>query len=147
LFIPGQIVYFKEFFFKNGNTSKPKYFIVLAVGPKLIVASLPTRSNLSPLLVNKFHGCINLDERCFNCYAFEAKKIIGKSGFSFELPTFIYGDQVENYELELMEDIYKIRGVDYEVLDILMDSEFIEVINCIKNSASAKRKIKRLLSD
>lgn len=146
MFIPGQIVYFKEFFFKNGNPSKPKYFIVLVTGHNLVVASLPTRTNSSPLLVNKTHGCINIDERCFNCYAFESKKIVGQSGFSFDLPTFVYGDQVDNYELELMQDIYKIKGVDYEILDILIDAEFAELINCIKNSGSTKRKIKRVLA-
>ena len=62
MFFPRQIIYFNEFFFKNGNTPKPKYLIILGrVEDKTIVASLPTRTNNAPQLVNSLHGCINLE--------------------------------------------------------------------------------------
>ena len=147
MFSPGQIVYFNEFFFKNGNTSKPKYFIVLAnISEQTIVASLPTRTNLAASLITKSHGCINIEERCFNCYAFEANRSIASNGFSFPLPTYLYGDQVEDYEVELLRDLYKIEGVDYEIMGILTAPEFKTIIDCITNSGSIKRKIKRLMS-
>lgn len=146
MFQPRQIIYFNEFFFKNGNTSKPKYLIILGVlNNKTVVASLPTRVNNAPSLLNKKHGCVNIDERCFNCYLFEPGKPICENGFAFDLPTFIYGNQVEDYELEILEDVYRIKGVDYEEKGILTDVEFAAIIQCIINSASTKRKIKNLL--
>lgn len=141
-----QIIYFNEFYFKNGNTAKPKYLIILGrLEDKTIIASLPTRTNNSPSLVDKKHGCVNLDERCFNCYIFEPGRTICENNFSFELPTFIYGNQVEDYELEILEAVYKIPGVDYEVKGSLNDSEFQAVLECILKSSSTKRKIKKLL--
>lgn len=146
MFYSRQVIYFNEFFFKNGNTSKPKYLIILGrVEDKTIVASLPTRTNNAPGLVTEQHGCINHDDRCFNCYAFEAGREICENGFSFDLPTFIYGNQVEDYEIEIMEDVYSIPGVDYEEMGVLTENEFQAILDCIRNSSSTKRKIKRLL--
>lgn len=146
MFHPRQIIYFNEFFFKNGNTSKPKYLIILGrIEDKTIVASLPTRTNNAPSLINNIiHGCINLDANCFNCYVFQPQKVICENGFSFDLPTYIYGNQIEDYNIEVLEDVYKIPGVDYEEKGILTQEEFSLILNCIKNSASIKRKIKRL---
>ncbi len=114
MFQPKQVIYFNEFYFKNGNTAKPKYLIILGrIEERIIVASLPTRTNNSPSLVNTNHGCVNLDERRFNCYVFEPGRKICENDFSFELPTFIYGNQVEDYNIEILEEVYKIQGVDY----------------------------------
>ena len=141
----GQIVYFTSFQFKNGNTPKSKYFIVLAnVQNKILIASLPTRTNSSPSFVTVNHGCINLDERCYNAYLFERNKVIGQKGFFFDMTTFIYGDQVEDYEMEFLESNY-IEGIDYSVLDSLLKDEFDAIIRCFKNSDSVKFKIKKRL--
>lgn len=146
MFSARQIIFFTEFFFKNGNTSKPKYFVVLkTINEDVIVASLPTRTNLAASLITKPHGCVNIDERCFNCYVFEAKRAIATNGFSFPLPTFIYGDEVEDYKVELMEDVYKIEGVDYEIMGELTPAEYKALIECLLISKSVKRKIKRYL--
>lgn len=61
------------------------------------------------------------------------------------MPTFIYGNQVEDYEIEILEDVYTIQGVDYEEKGILKETEFKAIIDCILNSSSTKRKIKKLL--
>lgn len=146
MFYPRQIIYFNEFYFKNGNTAKPKYLIVLGrINNKTIVASLPTRTNNAPALINKEHGCINIHDKCFNCYVFKAGHIICDNGFAFELPTFIYGNQVEDYEIEIFEEIYKIQGVDYEEKGVLNEAEFKNILDCIIKSSSTKRKIKKLL--
>lgn len=147
MFLQGQIIYFNSFVFKNGNAPKPKYFIILKnIGTKIIIGSLPTRTNSVPSFVTVSHGCINLDDRCYNCYLFQKDKVICKNGFSFELPTYIYGDQVEDYEVEKFEEKYSIKGVDYEILDTLTDTEYNEIMKCLLNSQSVKRKIKRYLS-
>jgi hypothetical protein len=58
--------------------------------------------------------------------------------------TFIYGDQVEDYKLELLEANY-IEGIDYVVLDKLIKNEFDAIVKCFKNSNSVKFKIKKRL--
>lgn len=145
MFLPGQIIYFTSFQFKNGNTPKTKYFIVLAnIEDSIIIASLPTRTNSVPSFVTIVHGCTNIDERCYNSYLFEKGKIIGEKGFSFDMPTFIYGDQVEDYNLEILSANY-IENIDYVIIDVLIKQEFDAIINCFKNSNSVKFKIKKRL--
>lgn len=146
MFSEGQIVYFMPFFFKNGNTSKNKYFIVLKnIDNKLIIASLPTRSNKAPALINVTHGCINNDDRCFNCYLFESNRIISDNGFFFDMNTYVYGNEVEDYEMEMLSSVYAIEGVDYEVVGKLSNNEYLDLHTCLLNSSSIKRKIKKLL--
>jgi hypothetical protein len=145
VFLPGQIIYFNSFQFKNGNTPKTKFFIILAnIDNKIIIASLPTRTNTVPSFVTINHGCINIDERCYNSYLFEKDKVIGEKGFSFDMTTFVYGDQVEDYKLDLLESNY-IEGIDYIVIDRMIKTEFDSIINCFKNSNSVKFKIKKQL--
>jgi len=60
------------------------------------------------------------------------------------MPTFVYGDQVEDYELEYLEANY-IEDVDYRVMDVLVKDEFDAIINCFKSSDSVKHKIKKRL--
>lgn len=146
MFLKGQVLYFSPFFFKNGNTPKNKYFIVLKnIDGQIIVASLPTSSNHAPSLINLAHGCINHDDRCFNCYAFEANRVVATNGFSFPLATYVYGNEVETYELSVLQNDYQIENIDYEILGLLTDEEFNALYNCLKNSTSVKRGIKKLL--
>ena len=125
MFQSRQVIYFNEFYFKNGNTSKPKYLIILGrFNNKSIEASLPTRANNAPSLLTTTHGCVNDDEHCFNSYVFAPGKPICEDGFAFPLPTFIYLNQVEDYDIEISDDVYKIRGVDYEDTGILNHMEY-----------------------
>lgn len=50
MFEEGNIIYFDPFYFKNGNTAKSKYFIVLknVKDSNTILASLPTRRDSIP---------------------------------------------------------------------------------------------------
>jgi hypothetical protein len=41
--------------------------------------------------------------------------------------------------------MYVVDGVDYEIIGKLLIEEFDSLINCIKNSASVSRKIRRWL--
>lgn len=146
MFASGKIIYFDPFYFKNGNTAKPKYLIILKlVNNQTIVASLPTRGNHAPQLINKIHGCINVDDRCFNCYAIEKGRIICTNGFAFQLPTFIYGNEIEDYELSIFEEIYLKDERCCKEVGLLLDTEFNALIECVLNSSTTKRKIKKLL--
>ena len=60
MFKEGNILYFDPFYFDNGNTPKPKYFLVLKeVGGQLVLASLPTSHDHIPSNKEKVHGCID----------------------------------------------------------------------------------------
>ena len=65
----GNIVYFDPFYFKNGNTAKPKYFIILKCIEKYnLVASLPTRKDSIPSTETVNHGCVELPNINLNCF-------------------------------------------------------------------------------
>ena len=146
MFTEGIILYISPFYFKNANTSKNKYFIVLKVLENLLViASLPTRSNKAPSLIQTDHGCNNDADRCFNCYAYQANKVITDNGFSFPINTYVYGNEVEDYSLQTLQLVYKIEGVDYEIMGTLTQQEYTDLCTCLKQSTSIKRGIKKHL--
>ena len=85
----GDILYFDPFYFKNGNSSKPKYFIVLKIsGETTIIASLPSSKDFLPATVVKKHGCVEVPEACFNCYIFEGKHICNYERMVFPIRHF-----------------------------------------------------------
>lgn len=147
MFAQGEIIYFTPFFFPDGQSvSKPKYFIILGnVEDKTIIATLPTRTNNAPSLNTKSHGCNNHNERKFNCYVFSANTCICDNGFSFYMPTYIYGNDIENYEVSILKSVYTTPNADYRIEGKLKDDEFAALMDCLKNSNSVKNKIKRSL--
>lgn len=147
MFVAGQIIYFQPFHFKNGDEPKNKYFLVLKnIDEITIVASLPTSINNAPSLIDKSHGCINIDERRFNCYVFEKDKCVCDNGFYFDLHTYVYGNQVNNYEKASISKNDTIKdGVDYKLQGVLTQQEFNDVYQCIVNSDSTIGRIKKLL--
>ncbi len=145
MYSPGRILYFDPFYFKNGNTSKPKYFIVLHNDTEAtIIASLPTRSDHVPSSIPIKHGCINADDINFNCYHFEAGKAVTTNNWAFELPTFIYGTQIDAYELSILKDVYRVEGVEYEKIGILKKEEYKNVIECFSKSKTVRIKFKKI---
>ena len=54
---------FDPFYFKNGNTAKPKYFLVIKhTKINTIIASLPTRKDTIPDNETIEKGCIDLSD-------------------------------------------------------------------------------------
>jgi len=147
MYLPGQILYFDPFYFKNGQSApKPKYFIVIDNdGDNTVLACLPTRGDFVPSTINILHGCINDDSINFNCYHFEAEKVVCTNGWCFDLPTFVYGSQLDDYKLDLLQEIYQVEGIEYQKVGKLMQDEFEKLINCFYNSGSVKRKLKPTL--
>jgi len=140
------LLYCKNFQFNNGNLPKDKYFIVLKRDKNhLIIGSLPTRTNKIPSFIDIEHGCINKDDRCFNCYLFKEKRVICDNGFYFDLPTFIYGDEIETYD-GLIIDANYILNQSYTIEGKLTSEEFTNLINCILKSSSVKKRIQKALS-
>ncbi len=146
MLIEGNIIYFDPFYFKNGNTAKPKYFVVLKIiDTKSILASLPTRKNLIPFSNDLKEGCIELPEINLNCFVFKENIPITTCEKSFQFNTFIYGHQLDDYEIDLLNENHPNEGIDYEVWGKMKNEIFIELINCLKNSKSIKHKYKRKL--
>lgn len=52
---------------------------------------------------------------------------------------------LDDFSLTILEANYSIEGVDYEIIGELTDDELQNVITCFKNSATVKRRYKRLL--
>ncbi|MEY8591121.1 hypothetical protein AALK14_06695 [Butyricimonas hominis] len=142
----GNILYVYDFQFKNGNSNRNKYFIVLkVVDGDLLVASLPTKVDHVPTQILKEHGCLNDDNLHFNCYYFPKGHVITcDTNFGFPLDTYVYGEEVDNYSVQKFNDTYTYL-VDYKFIGKIKDSEFMNLLDCLKRSGQTKRRIKRLL--
>ena len=146
MYTPGTLIYFTPFYFFDGG-SKNKYFLVLANDSKnIIVASLPTSKDHIPDSTTKKHGCISDDDNRISCYFFEKNRIISECGtFGFPVNTYIYGEQIAFFNIELLQDHYKIKGKDYDVKCKLSSNELESIKECLKNSRVVARKFKKHL--
>lgn len=148
MFTEGSLLYFDPFYFKSGNTAKPKYFLVLKVtGDQTILATLPSSQDYVPSSQSIAHGCVELAEANFNCYIFIAGQPVTTQGWSFPKNTFLYGHQIDEYLIATLTDIYPVEGADYQIIGQLTANEFGLVKRCFTQSASVKRKYKRLLAE
>jgi hypothetical protein len=146
VFSEGNLIYFTPFYFKNGRPSANKYFIVLkTMGSQTIIASLPTSINHVPSFLQHVHGCINNDENKVNCYLFEKNRPICENGYCFDLHTYVHGNEVLDYEVEVFMNVYKVEGQDYVIKGKLTNGELAALIDCIIKSGSVKKKIKQWL--
>jgi hypothetical protein len=143
----GTILFFDPFYFKDGGNSKAKYFIVLKViGENAIIASLPSSQDYAPKEANTSKTCCNeLPDSGFNCFVFAAGQIVTSNNWSFPKTTFLYGKQLDEYQIKNLKDIYPIEGLDYQIIGKLKSKFYQEILTCFKNSATVKRKFKRLL--
>ena len=145
MFSERTIIYFTPFFFKNGNPSKNKYFVVLKnIGNKSIIASLPTSKDYVPEELEIEHGCIECESKKFNCFVFSPSVEITECGKSFERPTYLYGYLLDEYEISKMKEIYTEKK-DFEIWGVMKTEVFSKLIECFKSSGVVKRKYKRLL--
>jgi hypothetical protein len=147
LFTERQVLYFRPFYFKNGAIPQNKFLVILKnIGDVIIVASLPTKVNNAPSLITITHGCINHNDRKFSCYIFEPGRPVCENGFYFDLPTHMYGDQINDYELKAITRDGTIKeGVEYEIVGMLTQQEFSSIYQCLSQNNSTKNRIKRLL--
>jgi hypothetical protein len=146
MFEEGNILYFDPFYFKNGNPAKRKYFLVLKVNEtKTIIAVLPTRTASIPRDVLIERGCLELPAIGLNCFVFPKQETVTTCGKSFDFNTYLYGAFIDDYEVQLFEELYPNEGIDYWVWGKLKPAYFDAVLDCFRHSASVKRKYKRLL--
>lgn len=146
MFEERNLIYFDPFYFKNGNTAKPKYFVVLKrLGNKSVLASLPTRKDNIPSTNIAESGCIELPDINLNCFVLPNNIEVTDCGKSFTFKTYLYGHQIDEYDIDLLQDIYPNEGSDYEILGKIKLDLFAALIDCFKNSKSVKRKYRKLL--
>ncbi len=140
------IIYFDPFYFKNGYPAKPKYFVVLKqIESKSILASLPTRKSTIPFASHQDMGCLDLPDINLTCFIFLQNIAITDCNKSFEFNTYLYGHQIDDFDVTWLQEIYPNRGSDYLIWGKLKFELFDDLINCFKNSKSVKRKYKKLL--
>lgn len=148
MFEEGAIIYFDPFYFKNGNTAKPKYFIVLKNhADQNILAALPTRRDSIPNKDEIDDGCIELPSINLNCFVISNKMKVTEGGKTFDFKTHIYGHQIDDYEIESLKEIYPLENTDYEIWGKMKNELFLLLIECLKNSKSVKRKYRRMLNN
>lgn len=147
MFEAGTIIYFDPFYFKNANTAKPKYFLILKnIQDKIVLASLPTRKDYIPKADIKENGCIELPEYDFNCFVISNKTEVTECGKHFDFNTFLYGHQIDDYSVEELNNIYPIKDTDYYNWGKMKNDLFNSLIECFSKSKSVKRKYSRMLS-
>ena len=147
MFSEGEILYFDPFYFKNGNTSKAKFFVILKTySGNCYLASLPTSKDFIPEKFSIEDGCVELPEIDINCFVISSKTVITTCNKYFPLPTFIYGYQIDDYSEEYLKEIYPVEGADFERWGMMKPDIFEAMIDCFKTSKNVKRKYKTILS-
>ena len=137
----GDLLKFSPFEFKNGNQPKPKYFIVLAhIDKKVMMATLPTSKDHVPADVVVKSGCVDIKERGVNAYVFSPNDKVTAT-FSFPRQTFVYGEQVDEYETKYLDEMDS--SVDY--LGKIESHVFHDLKDCIKKAQMLRRKYRNLL--
>lgn len=148
MFEEGTIIYFDPFYFKNGNTAKPKYFVVLKnQAEQNILASLPTRTDSIPKKEEIDNGCIELPSINLNCFVISNEIEVTECGKMFDFKTHIYGHQIDAYEIKFLKEIYPLENTDYEIWGKMKEELFVLLIECLKNSKSVKRKYRKILEN
>ena len=108
----GDLLKFSPFEFKNGNMPKPKFFIVLGhIDEKVMMACLPTSKDHVP------------------------------ADAAVERPTFVYGEQVDEYEQKFLDEMNSI----VEHLGQIDTQLFQQLKDCLNKAPLLRRKYRKLL--
>lgn len=137
----GDLLKFSPFVFKSGDQPKTKYFIVLRhIDDKLLMACLPTSKDHIPADAMVVRGCVDIPERCVNAFVFNPADRVTPS-FSFPLPTFVYGEQVDEYEQKYLDEM----DSEVEYLGRIERSVFKDLKDCLKKAVLLRRKYRKYL--
>jgi len=70
---------------------------------------------------------------------------ITDQGWSFPKNTFIYGKWVNDLDVSVLKEIYKIEHVDYEVVGKLSEKIYQELLECLSKDRSLNRMYQRMI--
>ena len=144
MFEARNLLYFKEYYFENGNPAKPKYFLILKSDENgVMIISLPSSKDFIPENVTKKHGCINIPDKQIGCYFFQKNITITDCNFSFPLDTYIYSGLITKIEITKIKYIYTPK--DYKLIGKIKEKEYFDIIKCLKNSPNINSKFKKIL--
>lgn len=137
----GELIKFSPFVFKNGNQPKPKYCIVLGqIDDRVMMVSLPTSKDHVPTDAMVERGCVDIPERGVNAFVLNPNDKVTAS-FSFPSPTFVYGEQVDEYEQKFLDEM----GSTVERLGQVDSALFQAIKDCVKKARLLRRKFRHLL--
>ena len=137
----GELIKFSPFVFKNGNQPKPKYCIVLGqIDNKVMIANLPTSKDHVPSDAMVERGCVDIPERGVNAFVLSPTDQVTPS-FRFPRPTFVYGEQVDEYEQKYLDEM----GSTVEKLGQIEPALFQAIKDCVKKARLLRRKYRQLL--
>lgn len=150
MFEKGNLLLFRPFVFKNGAMPKDKFFLVLEnVDGNLLLASLPTSKDHVPADVEVKHGCLDLAERFVNVFVFlSGEEILCRANgerFSFSKNTFVYGANLDMYNISQFELQERLSQTNIELIGSLDAALFEELKNCLSNSKMVKNKYRKIL--
>ena len=150
MFEEGNLLLFHPFLFKNGAPSKDKFFLVLEkTDDDLLLASLPTSKDHVPSDVEVKHGCLDLSERFVNVFVFlSGEEIISRitgERFSFSKNTFVYGSNLDVYQIAQFEIQEQLQQTQIELIGTLDSDVFLELKDCLANSMMVKNKYRKML--
>ncbi|MHC5310296.1 hypothetical protein ACYSNM_09605 [Myroides sp. LJL116] len=144
MLVPGNIIYFDPFYFKNGKPAKPKYFLVVSVNEdKSIIASLPSSQDFVPSYSEIEKGCCELPHANFNCFIIRPDEEVTKCGKSFPLKTYLYGHLLDFYSKEALTIQYPNEGSDYHIWGEMREDIFQTIKQCFLQSDNVKNKFKK----
>ncbi len=139
------IIYIFDYDFKNKQKAKNRYFIILDKDKtSSIILTVITSQNHVPDAMLK-HGCILQEESNIHCYSFGKEKVIGNKGFKFPKDSFIYINSTSVFKTEIPNLLREYPSI--EIKDIVLDSEYGELLYCIYKSKYLPRQIKRKLEE
>lgn len=142
MFEKGNLFYFKDYIFKNGNEPKNKFFLVLkTIENGFIAAILPTKVESLPTNIEKNHGCISFPEKCICCYYIPKDIIVTDKEFSFQLDTYLYAQYVFDESEANLLSTYQIEDIEFK--GKLIEDEFDNIIKCFSNSTLLPRKFRK----
>ena len=150
MFEIGNLLLFRPFLFKNGAIPKDKFFLVLEnVDGELLLASLPTSKDHVPSDMEVKHGCLELSERFVNVFVFmSGEEILYKANgerFSFSKNTFVYGANLDVYNVSQFELQERLAQTTIELIGTLDVEIFNELKDCLANSKMVKNKYRKML--
>jgi len=142
MFEVGNLFYFKDYIFKNGNPPKNKFFLVLkTIENGFIAAILPTKVASLPSELEINHGCISHPEKCICCYYIPKDIVVTDTGFSFKLDTYMYAQHVFDESETNLYSTYQIEDIEFK--GKLNAAEFEKIIRCFSKSSQLPRKFRK----
>ena len=147
MFEARNILFFDPFYFKNGNTAKAKYFVVLKIiKDKAILASLPTSKDHIPGFIELKDWCIELPDININCFIITPETQVTECGKHFPRNTFLYGQHIDDFDIAMLHELYPLENTDFVIWGKMEKLLYNKIINCFLHSKSIKRKYRAILA-